>query len=45
MLTGRSGGSAVRLTANSAALVFSPKMPYAHKQSIGTLQNLWEYMK
>jgi hypothetical protein len=30
---------------STTALVFSPKTPYTHEQSIGTLVNLWEYLK
>ncbi|GHV32906.1 hypothetical protein FACS18949_05420 [Clostridia bacterium] len=30
---------------STTALVFSPKTPYTHEQSIITLVNLWEYVK
>jgi len=30
---------------SSTALVFSPKSPYTHEQSLLTLDNLWKYLK
>jgi hypothetical protein len=30
---------------STTALIFSPKTPYTHEQSIGTLVNLWNYVK